>query len=379
MRDKHFDELNDQLKKLITDVAGIKSAVGRLSPDGSDKSQPEQTENTSSGRLVSEINDLPNLASGTEEKCANSEGVEESSSTSTELEILRDRLIQVEEEQENSAVSFQELSAENQHLQERIEAERAEATELEKKVQEFQGRLEQAQEEINVSRDQNESFRAINISYEEEIKNLRATTDNFQATTEHLENDLTESRNQCAQIQALLDESLRENENSQANAKLNNRLTSIIWPTFLSSEEFTQWKQSLIEGLFAEPPSSGVMSTVTSLFSYNALCRMPEQESKRLIDVVYDLGLALYAWFDESGFDREVSFQNASLWADSINRENADNFTILIPEPDTPFDRKTMVSYDSDTTASPDVDAVRSWCIKDSEGRIQRQATVLLN
>jgi hypothetical protein len=96
------------------------------------------------------------------------------------------------------------------------------------------------------------------------------------------------------------------------------------------------------------------------------------------VDVVFDLGSSLYAWCHESSLDREASYTNALLWADAINAENLEVLSILVPEPDTPFDRKTMVSYSGESGVSPDVGDAKSWCIKDADGRIQRQATVTL-
>jgi len=376
MRDKFPQELKEQLDDITDNVAQIKRAIDRISPEvleneklrGADAvSNPEPVDETREASIQLEEDEEADVAE--EEKTNHS---------TIEMEELRVRLDEALAGRDSDAVTIQQLQGSNEKLQDEIAAERSSMAESERRFQKFQGLLEEAQEAKNSSDARCRSLQETISSYEEEIRNLRDTTDNFQTRTEQLENDLVASQNKAIQIQTSLEESLRKNAELHAKEQLNDRLSAIIWPSFLSNEEFVTWKQSLTEGLFAEPPSPGVMGIVTSLFSYNALSRIPEQGSKRLIDVVYDLGLALYSWFEESRLDREASFQNASLWANAINQANGENFSILVPEPDTPFDRRTMVSYSSESNASPDVDGAKSWCIKDSEGRIQRQATVLL-
>lgn len=378
MREKLSQELKDQLDHLTNDVAQIKRAIERISPEIPEGEPVGDTEVAPPEEPVNETSEASIPSADGEEASTGTEAEETASQSMIKLEELRAQLDEALGGRESDAVTIHELQGANQRLQGEIAAERSSMADSDRKFQELHGMLEQAQEEKNTSDAHCQSLQETINSHEEEIRNLRDTTDNFQTKTEQLENDLAASRNQSAQIQATLEEALRENEELQAKVLLNNRLSSIIWPSFLSTEEFAAWKQSLTKGLFAEPPSSGVMGIVTSLFSYNALSRIPEQGSKRLIDVVYDLGLALYSWFEESGLDSESSFQNANLWANAINRANEENFTILVPEPDTPFDRRTMVSYSSETNASPDVGGAKSWCIKDSDGRIQRQATVIL-
>lgn len=230
----------------------------------------------------------------------------------------------------------------------------------------------------------------------EKLSGLEASIQEKENWIQRIETEKTDVERKCTEIlrskEAELSQLRLDLENSvsacevgfreigglRENAKLNERLSSLIWPSFLATSEFDDWRKSLTAGLFAEPPSSTVVGIVTCLFSYNALRRLPEQGSKRLIDVVHDLGTSLYLWFEESGLDPEASFQIASLWAESINLENEGSLSIVVPEPDTPFDRRTMVSYESKATASPDVGGAKSWCIKDSDGRIQKQATVIL-
>ncbi|MCB1064793.1 MAG: hypothetical protein KDN20_17970 [Verrucomicrobiae bacterium] len=378
MRETISQQLQGQLDTLSSDVAEIKTAIERIVlhiPEGKPaEAEAALTRDTAANEAGEEIaspsqNETTSIETAAEET---------SSCSSTMLDELQTQLNDALSARNDDAAVIEQLQTEQQKLLDEISAERASSAESDRKVQELHARLEQAQNEKNASDAQRQSLEETISSQEEEIQDLRATTDSFQTTTEQLKKDLAISQSQSGEFQANLEQCRRESEELQANVQLNSRLSTIVWPDFLSSEEFTPWKESLTHGIFQNPPSSGVLGIVASLVSYNALSRIPEQGSKRLIEAVYDLGSALYSWFEESGLDREASFQNASLWANAINQANAEIFTILVPEPDTPFDRRTMVSYSSETNASPDVGGAKSWCIKDSDGRIQKQATVIL-
>ena len=182
--------------------------------------------------------------------------------------------------------------------------------------------------------------------------------------------------NDLSKKQGELQSARTEIESLQRAAQFDQKLNEVIWPRFLAEEKFKEWRAALTNGIFSDPPTPTIVSLITGLFSYSALSRLPEQNSKRMVDVVFDLGTSLYSWFKESSFDREASYANALLWADAINADAAGVLSIMVPEPDTPFDRKTMVSYTGESGISPDVGETKDWCIKDSDGRIQRQAIV---
>lgn len=242
------------------------------------------------------------------------------------------------------------------------------------------------EEEVTEQKEENKRLTKLIANFSGELKEREVLADGLKAditrlktevegmATRHeaiadLEKTLSEARSNASQS----DSRIAELERDEV---LNQKLSEVIWPSFLLVPEFETWKKSLSDGLFVEPLSPVVANVFTSLASYNSFRRIGDPGNKRLIDSVHDLGTALFNWFAESRLDRDTAYNNATLWAEAINRENAEVLTISVPEPDTPFDRRTMVNYSSSGRASRDVGEATGWCLTDAEGRIQKQATV---
>lgn len=155
------------------------------------------------------------------------------------------------------------------------------------------------------------------------------------------------------------------------------RLEALMWPGFLSAGEMHSWRLRLEESIMESPPAKNAVLLIASLFTYNAAVNQGKDWNRRLIDVLYDFSQAFFSWCRDLGYDNEQATDEAKKWAASYNTTCSGILKIIVPEPDTPFDRRTMVTYeDGGAATARDVKAVKSWCIKDDSGRIMKQAEV---
>jgi hypothetical protein len=154
------------------------------------------------------------------------------------------------------------------------------------------------------------------------------------------------------------------------------KLESLMWPEFLSQSEMLSWRESLQQEILQDEPNDSVVLMIACLFSYNAAVRMGKDWQKRLIDVLYDFSFAFFRWNKDRMVSNGDAVNNANLWAGAFNTSCKGLVKISVPEPDEPFDKRSMVSYQGTGGPSLDVESVRSWCIQDESGRIMKQAEV---
>ena len=148
-------------------------------------------------------------------------------------------------------------------------------------------------------------------------------------------------------------------------------------PTPARAQPEAEDKKRLKDELYADTASPLAIRLVADLFSYNANHKLNSDKKKDLFSSVYRLGESLYAWLSELHSDHDEVCESGEQWAELINKESNNTFTIEAPMNGCPLDNKTMVYYGSGSSAA-DVGSVRSWCVKDAEGRTKHLAEVTL-
>lgn len=155
------------------------------------------------------------------------------------------------------------------------------------------------------------------------------------------------------------------------------RLEMLMWPDFLSEGPLKEWRLKLEDAIMQETPNENAVLLVACLFNYNAAKNFGKEWQKRLIDVLHDFSWALFRWSGELQYSPDQAVEEARQWAEAFNEVCSDVLRISIPEPEAPFDKRTMVTYESGGAGTTlDVHSVRTWCIQDSNGRIMKQAEV---
>jgi len=250
-----------------------------------------------------------------------------------------------------------------------------------RKLAECQKRLSEKESEKTTLVDANESLRNRSERLEKEWRGkfvgIERERDQLQLEIKALEETNSAMKVELEQTQLEKGKLVSQITELRHQLELDERLESLMWPKFLESENFASWKQRLDDAIMEKVPVANAVMIVANLFIYNATRRLGSEWNRRLIDVLFDFSRAFFSWCRELDYDAERASREAQLWADAFNRDCEDSFSIEVPEPDTPFDKRTMVSYgDGYSGTSPDVKNVKTWCIRDSNGRMQKQAEV---
>ncbi len=239
--------------------------------------------------------------------------------------------------------------------------------------QEKDGEIERLKAEEATACQQLEEAKRGQQEQETEIANLKAqeATARQQLVEAQREQEVNETEIGCL-----------KGENEQLSRQLaevasSNQIEDLIWPAFMKAQETAEDKKHLNDELYADTASPLAIRLVADLFSYNANYKLNSDKKKDLFSSVYRLGESLYAWLSELHSDNDEVCESGERWAELINKENNNTFTIEAPITGCPFDHKTMVNYGSGSSAA-DVGSVHSWCVKDAEGRTKHLAEVTL-
>lgn len=153
---------------------------------------------------------------------------------------------------------------------------------------------------------------------------------------------------------------------------LTRKVIERIWPTFMLTTPFAEWKTGIETSLLQETPSSSAALLFANLHGYTA-CLL-ENDLKYLRDVLRDISRFLYAWVKENGRDERSAFDVALAWAAAFNQECAGRCEIEVPEPGTPANSLSMTF--PPRGSSPEVSSVRTWCVRDGQKRVIHRAEV---
>jgi hypothetical protein len=184
---------------------------------------------------------------------------------------------------------------------------------------------------------------------------------------EPLREELGTSRKQLGELQ-------RQLETLQHRVEVDKRLKALMWPAFLDEEPLSDWKPRLEAALTAADPEPSSVLVMATLFTYNAAREMGGAWERRLFDAAHDFSGAFLGWCKKLDYGSEEAVGQAKAWAAAFNQQCSKTLKIEVPEPETPFENSWMVSYAG--SRGSDVSEVQSWCIRDSKGRIQKQAEV---
>jgi len=287
----------------------------------------------------------------------------------------------------DSAEQFDSIARENQEkaveLQEQIssindqaEFGQKELRQATQKLEECQIQLQECKEKLlqanQVIEDRDNRIGA----YDQKVAELEGVM----ATLHQANTALVGGRDALTQEKAALtrdrDGLLAEKQSLTNQLLANEKLESLMWPEFLSQPDMLNWRENLQQEILHDEPNDSVVLMIACLFSYNAAVRLGKDWQKRLSDVLYDFSYAFFRWNKDRMVSNGDAVNNANLWAGAFNGSCKGLVKISVPEPDEPFDKRTMVSYHGTGGSSLDVESVRSWCIQDENGKIMKQAEV---
>lgn len=152
------------------------------------------------------------------------------------------------------------------------------------------------------------------------------------------------------------------------------RVVTRIWPHFMLTPAFAEWKERIEATVLSAAPSSSAALLFANLHGYTA-CLL-ENDLKYLRDGLRDISRFLYAWLKETGHNERQSFEIALAWAAAFNEECAGRCEIETPEPGTPANALSMTF--PPRGSSPEVVSVRTWCVRDAQRRVIHRAEVFI-
>lgn len=288
----------------------------------------------------------------------------------------RDKVEQLESiarENENKAV---ELQNQISSLNDRAELLKTELRQATQKLEECQNQLQECSGKLSQANQGLEDRDNRIVAYNQKVAGL----DGVMAMLQHENTTLVGERDALTQEKETLTQDkhglLAEKQSLTNRLLADEKLESLMWPEFLAQPEMLSWRESLQHEILQDEPNNSVVLMIACLFSYNAAVRMGKDWQKRLIDVLYDFSFAFFRWNKDRMVSNGEAVNNANLWAGAFNTSCEGLVKISVPEPDEPFDKRSMVSYQGTGGSSLDVESVRSWCIQDESGRIMKQAEV---
>ncbi len=210
-----------------------------------------------------------------------------------------------------------------------------------------------------------------------------------EAETAQRRKDLEDLEHEIGSIQTRLDQARKEVDAAErrklaleANAAsvqaeadklaLTRRVIERIWPPFMLTPAFAEWRSGIETALLQNPPPSSAALLFANLHGYTA-CLL-ESDQKYLRDVLRDISRFLYAWVKENGRDERGAFEVALAWAAAFNEECAGKCEIEVAEPGTPANSLFMTF--PPRGSSPEVVSVRTWCVRDAQKRVIHRAEV---
>jgi hypothetical protein len=156
--------------------------------------------------------------------------------------------------------------------------------------------------------------------------------------------------------------------NSQAE-RLKSGLPMFVSPADLGNPLSEFW----VTSAKADPQAHGRLEGV--LRSYKIASDNSSESSGKLFELVNDIGVQLYALMDAIAFDEPRKREVAANWQVALNADGNRRFMVSVPWPGTPIEPLEMVRTDQ-RCRSERIECVRSWVVKDKDGRVARRAIV---
>jgi hypothetical protein len=156
--------------------------------------------------------------------------------------------------------------------------------------------------------------------------------------------------------------------NSQAE-RLKSGLPVFVSPADLGNPLSEFW----VTSAKADPQAHGRLEG--ALRSYKIASDDPSESSGKLFELVNDIGVQLYALMDAIAFDESRKREVAANWQVALNTDGNRRFMVSVPWPGTPIEPLEMVRKDQ-RCRSERIECVRSWVVKDKDGRVARRAIV---
>lgn len=393
------ERLTPKFDLLLEKLRDISDAIEKIGV-GDHNIPGEVRPETSANELTSETEELKRQLVDLDKKLNTCE--RERSSASEQLEAEKRRYSDVseleerfnasqvalklsEEESEKNAAMVENLQLDLMRVK---EASSLKIDELEKKLTDSDGAVLSSQQNLDSCRSELEQFQTtLKDSLIESSEKISELTQQVSDITGEKMAASAKVQEMSSKLTNLLhDLDLLSNERDtltqvvarmQRESEVDGKLESLMWPKFLETPEMQDWKLRMEETVHQEISEENAVVLVANLFNYNAIVGLGSEWHRRMFDVLHDFSRAFFAWCESLHYDQERSVIEARLWAKQFSENSSGEFSIEIPEPDEPFDKRVMVSYESGgASTSRDVKAVKTWCIKDGAGRILKQAEV---
>ena len=350
----------EELIKIAEEALQQSEAEAQKNAAMAERLQGELTvEKETSSQKIAELSQQ--LTDSDDAKCASQENLDKCKS---ELEELQKEF---QEAQGESSGKIAELS---QKLTTADDAKRVSQENLD----DCKSELEKLQKEFAEA--QSESSGKI-AELTQQVSTIEGEKRSVATEVQEISSKLTSLRLDYDSLSTERDELTQKTIQMQRQIEIDGKLEALMWPDFLAKPEMQDWKQRMEDAVHQDSTEENAVVLVANLFNYNAIVGLGSEWHRRLFDVLHDFSRALFAWCESLNYDREQAVIEAEMWATEFSGKNSGEFSIEVPEPDEPFDKRVMVSYETGgASTSRDVKAVKTWCIKDGAGRILKQAEV---
>lgn len=217
-----------------------------------------------------------------------------------------------------------------------------------------------------------EKRRQVLVDLENEIQSVQTRLDRAREEADAAAQQAAEASRRAEDSRAALEARTAAVQVEADKLDQTRRVIGRIWPRFILTDRFAEWKAGIEAALLQETPPPSAALLFANLHGYTA-CLL-EGDQKYLRDVLRDISRFLYAWLKDGGRDEGKAFDIAQAWATAFNEECAGRCEIEVPEPGTPANSLSMTF--PPRGSSPDVVSVRTWCVRDAQKRVIHRAEV---